>query len=177
MASSQVQLHVMATLLLSSALVIFTFMSRTESRKVTIDWLLVCCGVIFTLLSRTMLRKSIGWALVDCGALPHCKCNNRSQGAKLIYWLAGVVQRLTAENAVLRHQLLAVCAATGATPPMPVPPPAFSPGAAAPAPGAAFPAVTPKARPYRSSFWPCRLGYVIRNPRSRREMVNAELGS
>lgn len=53
--------------------------------------------------------------------------------------LAGVVQRLTAENAVLRHQLLAVCAATGATPPMPVSPPAFAAGPAAGHPPQAAP--------------------------------------
>ena len=59
--------------------------------------------------------------------------------------LAGVVQRLTAENAVLRHQLLAVCAATGATPPMPVHPPAFAAGVAAAPPPQAVPlAAAPK---------------------------------
>jgi bZIP transcription factor len=59
--------------------------------------------------------------------------------------LAGVVQRLTAENAVLRHQLLAVCAATGATPPMPVHPPAFAAGAVAAPPPQAVPlAAAPK---------------------------------
>ena len=56
--------------------------------------------------------------------------------------LAGVVQRLTAENAVLRHQLLAVCAATGATPPMPVAP--FAAGAAVPPPQAAPLGAAPK---------------------------------
>lgn len=55
-----------------------------------------------------------------------------------------MVQRLTAENAVLRHQLLTVCAQTGQALPAPIPPPPFPPGFAPPMPGMAFPGGTPK---------------------------------
>lgn len=61
---------------------------------------------------------------------------------------AGMVQRLTAENAVLRHQLLAVCAQNGAAMPAPMPLPPFPPGFAPLMPGMAFPGATPKARKF-----------------------------